>query len=89
MDILVALGVNDGMARWSELRTVVTRKQLRDALASGQVKRIRRGVYAHAHSKGEKQIARSLLGVVSHYSAADLLDVGASFDEGGRRHDSG
>lgn len=65
-----AVRVLGGVARWNEIECLVTRPQLDAALATGEITRLRRGVYALGDIREARAQATRVGGTVSHLSAA-------------------
>ncbi|WP_109510205.1 type IV toxin-antitoxin system AbiEi family antitoxin domain-containing protein [Nocardioides speluncae] len=72
MDPVAALERLGGVASHADLRRLTSRKRLRTALKSGQVRRLRRGHYMLTEADRALVKARRIGGVVSHLSAAQL-----------------
>ncbi|YAL84169.1 DUF559 domain-containing protein [Dermacoccaceae bacterium W4C1] len=68
--VALALAQCGGQARHCELLTLVTRRQIRAAVESGELLRLRRGLYALAGLGEEERAAAAVGGVLSHRSAA-------------------
>lgn len=76
MDIEARLREREGCARTSELvRGAVGRSQLRALVEAGQVRRVRRGLYALPGADEGLIAARSLTGAVTCVSVAERLDL--------------
>jgi very-short-patch-repair endonuclease len=75
-DVGEVLGRRGGSATFADLRAVVTARSIRNALASGRIRRVAKGVYALPEAPPALTAARSHGGVVSHLSAAQHWDLG-------------
>jgi very-short-patch-repair endonuclease len=75
-DVLEVLGRRGGTSTFAELRTLVSARAIRNALAAGQIRRVAKGVYALPESPPALTAARSHGGVVSHLSAAQHWGLG-------------
>ncbi|WP_433011554.1 hypothetical protein [Kribbella sp. CA-294648] len=64
------LAQRGGSARFADLRVVVSARSIRNALQTGQIRRVAKGVYALPEAPDALTAARSQRGVVSHLSAA-------------------
>jgi very-short-patch-repair endonuclease len=71
------IGRRGGSATFAELRGLVSGRAVRNALATGDIRRVAKGVYALPEAPPALTAARSHGGVVSHLSAAQhwKLDV--------------
>ena len=70
MDAATFLAQCGGSAKWSQLRPVVRRRQLRRALADGSVVRLGRGRYGLSSLLAARATAESVSAAASHLSAA-------------------
>ncbi|MGW6280954.1 DUF559 domain-containing protein [Kribbella sp. NPDC055071] len=70
------LGRRGGTATFAELRALVSARAIRNALSTGQVRRVAKGVYALLEAPAALTAARSQGGVVSHLSAAQHWGLG-------------
>ena len=70
MDVATVLAQCGGIARWSQLRPVVRRRQLRCALADGSVIRLGRGRYGLSSLLAARVTAEGLSATASHLTAA-------------------
>lgn len=75
-DVAEVLGRRGGSATFAELRTLVSARAVRSALASGRIRRVAKGVYALPEAPPALTAARSHGGVVSHLSAAQHWGLG-------------
>lgn len=64
-----------GAARWSQIRALVSQRELEAAVRSGSVIRASRGVYSLPRPRVD-QIAQRFKGVVSHHTAAEAQSLG-------------
>jgi very-short-patch-repair endonuclease len=71
-EVLRTLG---GTATWAQLRTVVGKRALLTAIGDGAVVRVSRGLYS-LPANVNRSTARTLRGVVSHLSAAEIWELG-------------
>jgi very-short-patch-repair endonuclease len=70
-DVVDVLGRRGGSATFGDLRAVISARDIRKALADGQIHRVAKGVYALPKAPSALTAARSHGGVVSHLSAAE------------------
>lgn len=70
MDVATVLAQSGGSAKWSQLRPVVRRRQLRRALADGSVVRLGRGRYGLSSLLAARATAEAISAAASHLSAA-------------------
>jgi hypothetical protein len=70
------LKAHGGSARWARIRTEFSQRELEAALRDGEIVRASRGMYSVPRVT-PYQDAKRLNGVVSHYTAAMLHDMGA------------
>lgn len=82
MDVPDFLHANGGSARWAEIRAHFTQRELEAARSASEIVRTRRGVYALPRA-GARQHAKRLGGVVSHYTAAYIQNMGAIVERAG------
>ncbi|GAA1713944.1 hypothetical protein GCM10009745_72640 [Kribbella yunnanensis] len=75
-DVVEVVGRRGGTATLAQLRTLVSARAVRTALAGGQIRRIAKGVYALPEAPPALAAARSQGGVVSHLSAAQHWGFG-------------
>lgn len=70
------VGRRGGSSTYAELRALVSARTVRKALATGEIRRVARGVYALPEAPAALTAARSQGGVVSHLSAAQHWGLG-------------
>lgn len=75
-EVVEVIGRRGGTATFAELRTLVSARAVRTALAGGQIRRVAKGVYALPEAPPALTAARSHGGVVSHLSAAQHWGFG-------------
>ncbi|WP_134110509.1 type IV toxin-antitoxin system AbiEi family antitoxin domain-containing protein [Kribbella pratensis] len=75
-DVVDVLGRRGGSATFADLRALVSARSIRNALDSGQIRRVAKGVYALPDAPPALTAARSHGGVVSHLSAAQHWGLG-------------
>lgn len=75
-NLVRALG---GHARWGDLHDHLPRSIINDAIASGEIIRTSRGMYSLPQADARAK-AKRLQGVVSHYTAAYMHNMGAVID---------
>ncbi|MEV4264984.1 type IV toxin-antitoxin system AbiEi family antitoxin domain-containing protein [Kribbella sp. NPDC049584] len=75
-DVVDVLGRRGGSATFADLRALVSARSIRNALDSGQIRRVAKGVYALPDAPPALIAARSHGGVVSHLSAAQHWGLG-------------
>lgn len=69
-DVVEVLAQRGGSAGFADLRAVVSARTIRNALQTGRIRRVAKGVYAVPEAPAALTAARSQRGVVSHLSAA-------------------
>ncbi len=75
-DVAEVIGRRGGSATFADLRAVVSARAIRNALTSGVINRVAKGVYALPTSPPALTAARSHGGVISHLSAAQHWGFG-------------
>lgn len=75
-DVVEVLGRRGGSATFADLRTLVSARAIRYGLATGQIRRVAKGVYSLPQAPPALTAARSHGGVVSHLSAAEHWGLG-------------
>jgi very-short-patch-repair endonuclease len=70
-DVVEVLGRRGGSATFGDLRALLSARDIRKALAAGQIRRVAKGVYALPKAPSALTAARSHGGVVSYTSAAE------------------
>jgi very-short-patch-repair endonuclease len=75
-DVAELIGRRGGSATFADLRAVVSARAIRNALTSGAIYRVAKGVYAVPAAPSALTAARSHGGVVSHLSAAQHWGLG-------------
>ena len=70
------VGRRGGSSTYAELRALVSARTVRKALATGEIRRVAKGVYALPEAPAALTAARSQGGVVSHLSAAQHWGLG-------------
>lgn len=70
VDVAQVIRAHGGYLRWKQVRMHITRKQLRDALAAGDVRRLEVGGYATGDLSRAAIVAARLKAVQSHRAAA-------------------
>ncbi|MGH8823716.1 MAG: DUF559 domain-containing protein [Jiangellaceae bacterium] len=75
MTVAEALRTLGGTATWAQLRSVVGKRALLTAVRDGVVVRMSRGLYS-LPTNVDRSTARTLRGVVSHLSAAEIWELG-------------
>lgn len=75
-EVAEMVGRRGGSSTYAELRALVSARTVRKALATGEIRRVARGVYALPEAPAALTAARSQGGVVSHLSAAQHWGLG-------------
>lgn len=70
MDVAEAVARLGGVCTWRELRRAVPWRRIGEAVESGEVVRLRRGLYGLGSADDAVAVARRLTGILSHRSAA-------------------
>lgn len=75
-EVAEMVGRRGGSSTYAELRALVSARTVRKALATGEIRRVAKGVYALPEAPAALTAARSQGGVVSHLSAAQHWGLG-------------